>query len=327
MTATSDNLRRCVIHLGMPKTATSLLQENLFPNHSEIEYLGKYTWPNARRGKGGVRLKALLNGLSDATPEECRKLLEAPLQQARESGKVALFSVESLTGGTAKRHRQRAEIFQDQLGECRVLFTLRHPLRFVESMYFQKLRASARMIPDFHQVFGERLGRAPGYFDIGKFLDVSEQLPGQGVISHLELATTAGIYAEVFGKRHIGFCFKEQLAQEPAAFMDSLCGFLDIGAAEALDLVDSRRKNDRLTEAQLKRIRRLTHSRLLKTLFRRLSPRTRRKVLEAGLPQSPPAQVEIPAEWRDRIIDRARANNRQLLEEWDLPFERYGYPT
>ena len=102
------------------------------------------------------------------------------------------------------------------------------------------------------------------YKEIDQFLDVCEQLPGHGVISHLELATTAGIYAEVFGKNNIGFCFQEQLAQQPAAFMDSLCGFLDIGSAEALSLIDGRRKNDRITEAELNRIKRLTASRILK---------------------------------------------------------------
>lgn len=311
----------------MPKSATSLLQENLFPNHSEIEYLGKYTWPNASRGKCSLRLKALLNANAGATPEECRQLLEAPLRRARENGRLVLFSVESLTAGTARRHRQRAEIFRDQLGECRVLFTLRHPLRFVESMYFQKLRASARKIPDFHQVFGYRLGRAPNYFGIGEFLDVCEQLPGQGVISHIELATTAGIYAEVFGTSNIGFCFQEQLVQEAVAFMDCLGGFLGIGAQESFELVNGRRKNDRVTQAELTRIRRLSDSPKFKPLYRRLPLRTRRMLLEHRLPNSPPAEAEIPEQWRERIMDRARESNRQLKQRWDLPFERYGYPV
>ena len=27
------------LHIGLPKTATTMLQEYLFPNHSQIEYL------------------------------------------------------------------------------------------------------------------------------------------------------------------------------------------------------------------------------------------------------------------------------------------------
>ena len=35
------NRRQCCVHIGLPKTATTTLQRELFPAHRQLEYLGK----------------------------------------------------------------------------------------------------------------------------------------------------------------------------------------------------------------------------------------------------------------------------------------------
>jgi len=43
------------IHVGLPKTATSLLQASLFPHHPQIEYLGKFYEGRSRFRDSAVR--------------------------------------------------------------------------------------------------------------------------------------------------------------------------------------------------------------------------------------------------------------------------------
>ncbi len=62
-----------VTHLGIPKSATSLLHDRLFPQHLEIKYLGKYPRRYEQRGRAGTIFTALLNKAPGTAAACCRQ--------------------------------------------------------------------------------------------------------------------------------------------------------------------------------------------------------------------------------------------------------------
>ena len=128
---------RCCIHVGLPKTATTMLQAHLFPNHPQIEYLGKFP-----RGRNLFRDAAINTIIMEVARkrvfnpdlERCRRLFDESIAPALQSGRIPLCSAEDFTVGGARRRRARAENLRAVFGDCKVVFTLRRPLRFVEGM-------------------------------------------------------------------------------------------------------------------------------------------------------------------------------------------------
>ena len=65
---------------------------------------------------------------------------------------------------------RRAQVFTEQIGDCRVLCTLRHPLTFRESIYFQKLRAPHVLRTSFKLERVTLPGEPRTYPNIDKFM-------------------------------------------------------------------------------------------------------------------------------------------------------------
>jgi hypothetical protein len=239
------------------------------------------------------------------------------------AGRVPLWSSEALTVGSPRRRRRRAENFRAVFGDAKVVITLRHPLRFVESMYLHKLKAGA-------VGNGRRFGMTPRYFEIDEWLRNNSRCPENGALAHLEYAQTIEIFADVFGREAIGVFLFEQFVEDPAAFIDSLCRFIGIDSREGVALGTGKRENTRLTTGQLQQIKGFAQPSLRSTVFRFSSRARRRRILgmdaaDAG-PHAPGARAGIPVDWRQRILDESRQGNQQLVREWNLPLDRYDYP-
>jgi len=318
--------RCCTIHVGLPKTATTMLQAHLFARHSEIEYLGKFPRHGNEFRDAAVRriITEVARGrVFNADLVHCRRLFAESIAPALEAGRIPLCSSEDFTVGGPRRRRARAENLRAVFGDCKVIITLRHPLRFVESMYLHKLRA-------VHLGAGWRVGRPPRYFGIDQWLSDDWRRPEKGELAHLEYAQTIEILADVFGESAVGIFLFEQLVEDPEEFVTSLCRFIGIDPEEGIRLASGKRENDRLTTAQVARIRTLERSFLQSTLFR-FSPRAlRRRMLTGGradVNTSPPAaRTQIPLHWEERFVELTRQGNRWLRERWGLPLDSYHYP-
>jgi hypothetical protein len=314
------------IHVGLPKTATTMLQKHLFPGHSQIEYLGKFAQQKKKFRDAAVRT-IVRNVARDRvfSPDlnHCRRLFVESIAPAFRKGKRPVLSSEAFTVGGLPRRQARAENLRGVFGDCKVIITLRHPLRFVESMYFQKLKEA-------HVGMSWHLGKAPRHFSIEQWLDDVWRLPEKGALSHLEYAQTMDVFADVFGKDAMGVFLFEQLVEDPHATVGRLCRFIGVDVEQGVRLSQGKRENERWTVTQVERLKLIQRSFWRSLAFRCGTGRVRRKLLgldpRTRSDAAPKARAELAAPWRERIVELVREGNRRLASEWGLPLEHYGYP-
>ena len=323
------------LHLGMPKTATTCIQQHLFARHSQIEYLGKLlTSPHSGNEYLHAAVRAMnahLTGNGDAPPEgRCRRQLGRLVRPALAAGRVPVWSREGNTFGSRRQKERQAGLLRRMWGPSRVLIFIRHPLTFVESIYFQKLK-SFQMLKPAHAALTDRVGELPRYFDIETWLEVMWSLPPKGAMTHLLCADTANAYAAEFGRQNVHLFLFEQFAEDPPEVIRSMCRFIGIDAEEGVALLDGQRANDRWTVEQIERLKAIEGSPSESLRFRQGTWRDRRRMLglEGPVPTAgtPRARAEIPPMWQERILQFAREDHRRLVDEWGLPLERYGYLT
>ncbi len=213
----------CVLHIGMPKTATTTLQGFLFPKHSQVEFLGRgypAEGPMPAHRHPSDAAFALLSELvyeNWRSPDwaRCRELTAQLLEPARELGKTPVFSWESLVEDRMHVRRARAENFREAFGPCSVIITLRHPVKLVESLYLQMIRRD-------NWGGTVRRGDRPRYETIDRWLTKNWGTPGQPPSSHLEYPETIEAYAEVFGRENIHILLFEDFVESPDRFIRHL---------------------------------------------------------------------------------------------------------
>ncbi len=321
--------RFCCLHLGMPKTATTCMQQHLFAKHSQIAYLGKYERQgNLYPSRAARTLHAHLVGRRAAGIPRCRTLVSRFITRAVAAGRVPLFSKEGLTAGGSSHKRKQARLFRDLLGDCKAMIIVRRPLDFVESMYFQNLKGfqkpSRKLGP-----WAARFGEAPKYFSIEQWFDAMWSLPQKGAFGHLLCAETAEAYAEVFGRDRVRVFLFEQLVRDTDAVIADLCEFIGIDAEEGVGLLQGRRANHRWSERQVGRLKQIERSPMRRTLYRRGPKVVRNRLLaldcKAEPGTQPKARAAIPPAWQERILQYARDDHRRLAQHWGLPLDQYGY--
>lgn len=129
-------MAKVLIHIGLPKTATSSLQRYIFPELGQygIRYLGV----NQPRGEGNHLLYNELTAAINTGDglEECRQLIE----QAIENGESILLSEEMLTVFShRKTWKEKTQILADILNglDYRILITVREPTSALFSYYVE----------------------------------------------------------------------------------------------------------------------------------------------------------------------------------------------
>ena len=335
--AEGSKKRRCIVHIGLPKTATTTFQRHVFSRHSQLEYLGKYlgrrqifrdraveriiTSAGCWQYKSGTsRPAALLEGRPLKTLSE---LFDRHVGPAADAGRTPLWSSEGICLGTPAQRRRRAVNLRAVFGPCKILITIRHPVRFTEALYLQKLREA-------NGIGWRNLGKPPRYFSIDQWMTANWPRTGPGDLTALEYAGTIDIFADVFGRDAVGVFLFEQLVEDRTTFLDALCEFLDIDAPECNRLAGEKHENVRWTRDQIQRLIRMQRSVPRSTAFRMSPPHLRRRMLALPPYQradgSEKYHQDLPKRWKALIQDETRSGNRRLADEWQLPLERYGYP-
>jgi hypothetical protein len=232
----------------------------------------------------------------------------------RKAGRrIPLLSNEGIVACSAERRKRRAENLRALFGPCKVVVTLRQPFDLVESLYFQKLKT----------------GKDFGCRSMEDWLEDCQSRPAGGPLVNLDYARTVDIYSEVFGRQSVGIFLFEQLAQDFGKYVTALCEFIGIGSDEGVALATGKHENPRISPERLHRLETIAESPVLsrtidwlpKKIRRRLS-RPKGKSEGANLVRAPLSKL-----WEERIAEMTRDGNRQLMKDWNLPLEAYGYPV
>lgn len=321
-------IARAVIHIGFPKTGTSTLQCHSFAEHSQIEFLGKWSYPaggwtlldRRRRIYSNPDLKRLVDhacGPRSSNPDFdlCASIVAEHLKPAIEAGRVPLLSKEGLSIGTPREKRRWARNLREILGaDCRILVTLRHPVACIRSRYDQHLKRL--------NVSPHGLHKPPHFVGYADWLRRESNLADAGPLDTLEC------YEGAFGHDNLGVFVYEQLLEDPERYYRGIFRFIGVDPDEGWSISQGRRENEGWSEIQIQRLRTICESPWRSTCYRRLPLRLRRRWLGLGAPDGTPRHREqTPDDVIEKIDDRFRGEYRAVMERWSVPLDRYGYPV
>lgn len=324
--------RQPVIHIGMPKTATTTLQRRLFAHHSEIYYLGRYpesdyperfhqNWACLDADIGSaIKNTVYFQHLHTADREQNSRRLRRCWETAAARGQVPVFSWESLATDSLARRRLRARNLRALFGEAKILICLRNPLALIESAYFLSLHR-ANLNPHHSR------WRLPHYRAIDQWIEYNYH---HEVKPHLQYAETIQAYAKFFGLANVHVFLFEDLIADAPRFVADLCAVLGIASEEALGLVTRATDNQRFTTTQVEHLRVLSRSPLQALRFACTPPKRRMRAFHQlrhaeGATGVNKAKATISAAWRERIFAEVSEGTRWLKSVYPLHFDGYGY--
>jgi hypothetical protein len=292
-----------LLHVGLPKTATTALQEHVFSDLPGTFSIGK---PDPPRALKKVLRRVISEGERDFQPDDLA-LVRAALSP--HAGCTTILSHEGLT---ATRHEMRAsdrflrvagfrmqralvaERLREACGAARVqvFFTVREQCSWLLSLYGDLVQRENLAVP--FDVWLES-----GMDELGSFA------------GDPDFAWLVGVYATHFGAENVHVLVFEELLEAPERFAAKL-------AAGLLEESEVRRRiaclprikaNEDLGELAAASVSR--HSK------DRCGP-------EHVRPQIP---KEMPDALRDRVRALCRAGNRRLEERYGAPLAEYGYAS
>lgn len=298
-----------IIHAGLPKTATTYLQLQVFPRHPQIEYLGKCR-PLFRVEDGGQEV--------DATIREVAR----GLASAEAAGRVPVISHEKILKGPYEEIERTIERIVGLTGQCRVFFSLRRPTDFVEAFYLQRMRS-------IHVDKGRCFGRRLRFQTFEQWLETEWADRDRSNLSYLTYPQTIQKFAARLGRGSVGVFLFESMRADAQAFLRAVAEFMNVDPTRMSSLSDGKRENVRMSEAPLKKLERLSRSPIGAIAFRFATRAGRRRMLgmdDAAGTRDQSAHVLWPPQWKQRIEDFTRAGNRELAQRWELPLAEHGYP-
>lgn len=320
-----------VIHIGMPKTATTTLQRRLFSAHSEVFYLGRLDGAYFRRkyrqfdycrdaSVQALMLQIAYGDVYNPDFTECRKLFGQIVEPALEKNLLPVWSWESYSTDILAKRRVRARNLRQVFGEARIIMTLRNPISLLESAYFQQLKR------DNVGARGKR-GRSPYYRLIDDWLH--DNFDGE-ILPHLQYAETIQVYVDQFGIKNVHVFLFEDLIADHDRFFRQICDVMGVSAEEGIRLVRGKIDNSRWTTWQIEALEHIVGSRMKSLSFRFASKQTRLKLLglvKGGKPfmVGGKARAQISPEWQKQIFRTIRQGNLWLQESYGLQLEKYGY--
>jgi hypothetical protein len=317
------------IHAGMPRTGTTTLQTHLFARHTEVHYLGVFKGKLARerppidRSSRGLTLfrdsqvEALMNQLlfeGAANPD--LQVAASAWQRICESSPRPrrVWSWEGLGTDVAEKREARAANLARILSPAKVLITLRHPVRLLESTYFQILRRN------------NNLDNNPGWKGTVWYQPIDEWLDRHwsGELEPiLDYARTVEIFRRHFGADSVRVLLYEDLARDPAAYVAEVCRLAGIDEEEGVQRTAGRLENP--SSKRLVDTVRRSRERPLGFLRTKIAVALELRGWGRGETANRAAQT-LDESRRQRVAERTRDGNRRLRDELGLDLARYDYP-
>ncbi|HEX4080352.1 MAG TPA: sulfotransferase [Rhizomicrobium sp.] len=229
------------IHVGLAKTGTTTFQRLVFSQHPQINYLGK-NWIDDDHAKAALVGLARLPDRR-VNLETARGVFQGLVASAYlvQESRVSVLSEEDFTTfrfiDPQTCARRLASIFPD----AHVLFVVREPLDWLQSMYF--FRLSLR--------FPETLGG----FNAWLRNSLDRRWVGTD-IGQIQMGELAGVYAEYFGAKQLHVMRYEDFASDGGSFVSTICEMIGVDPALGVQLyetgADAPYNKARITERQVR---------------------------------------------------------------------------
>lgn len=213
-------MKRIYIHVGMPKTGTTFLQERFFPNLKGLCYVHTTNYsPIAQRGFMGLLRRIVYTNPAfydlQSAKEEARELLQAVDEE------LVLISWERLFGNMFANYFDNfyiTNILKALFPTARIIMIIRRQDELLDSIYRQTLHSY------HHQTVNSFLNYANESFG-----DANPRVPHSNLdVKQFDYRRYIRNYGELFGRDNIEVLPYELLKTDQGAFLDKLCAFMQV---------------------------------------------------------------------------------------------------
>lgn len=219
-----------IIHVGFPKSGTSYLQRQIYPQISEINYIPH---EQCKLIFKELLIENDLHFNQDTTKNAISRHLV--------DNKANLFSFESLVGPmffVSGANRRTIAMRLKELGFKKIIITIRNQYSTIESIYKQYIQQGGVLgFNDFVT------GKKKTYFKVFK-------------LNFLNYHSLINLYKQEFGSENVLILLQEELLLQPSSVMSQLTGFLEV--RNSIE-VQSKKENKSLSLSSLKVLRFLNH--------------------------------------------------------------------
>jgi len=300
-----------LIHIGLPKTGTTTLQNAVFPRQTRFSYIGKIN------NRYSPELRDLVTRISfQDSLEYDPSVVEALAERQRDHSKPSLISDEIFSVEGRADRRLVAERLHHLFAPAKVLIVLRAQPSMLQSMYLNHVRGSDERVGSFSSWLDKNYGsiRFADLYRIG--------------LNYEPLVRT---YEEVFGTDNV-VVLPFELLRDPdslfAATIADLVGMApeDVKASLARNVDNQRMSRRHLRALYLQAL--LPKGTNLALAGRRLLPDPVyagiRNFVTAGRRMQSP---DLPEGWLARIAKQCAPGNAAIEARRRIPLKALGYPA
>jgi hypothetical protein len=293
-----------VLHVGIHKTATTSLQQAFFPNHPDIDYLGRmYANPDISDLIHSIYRKDAIE-FTDRDLDAHRGTLE--VRRRLDGRRVVAISEEFLSGDTYADRGVIARRLLRVFGPSKVVITIRNQLAIVVSEYVDRARSRE-------------------YVGFDRWVRHGIDNWHASSLRLYDYARLAKFYADLMGSENVGIFLFEEFVADNASFFDKLCKFMGVGNEGVVPRFAGLHANPTKSSRLLnyKKLRAVFGTTVH---FSRLVPRMVNERFQGFLTRGPAARI-VPLPATVRILERTYAeSNKRLADTFYLPLAKYGYP-
>ena len=311
-----------LMHVGLPKAASTTLQRTLFSKHSQLFYLGKCVGSAVEKGCLSedvfkVLKPVLWENMGSFDIVETLRVYRTKILPEVSDNKYLLGSWEALGNRSTKQHLQMLKRIQKVFGRCRIMYVLRNPFTQVPSLYLQNIKGNF-----IHR--NRKWMGASSAIDIDTWFErmAKKTAPREPLNYNRNIQDSF----ELLRKENVGVFLFEDLVTNPQTFYRGISNFIGIDSDETYALTQQKHHNPRITQGQLDLLRKLDSSFFPRRLLSYCSPGRRDSLLKNMSADTGPVNMDLSPALQERVANSTRDGHRWLIENFDLPLEKYGYP-
>ena len=323
--------KKTILHIGLPKTATTLLQEMVFVNIKDVFYIGL---PKINEIKDTPliyinelnKITSKKNSMDKKEIATIKNQAKAYLEQVK--SEIILFSNETLCGQiTSFSNTQENAIFLKEIFEnSKIVFTIRKQSDWAESIYNQIMTKHNKYIIN-EKFLGYRHGSS-----INKFFNYkNDEFAKNSAIYNLNWLSMAKDYIETFGKENVLVLPYELLKGNLNDFLNRFYEFtgLEPYFPEEIKNVNKRIDNklikySPILSAYSELTQNLPNS-WVKNFILKNDRGIKKFLLKNNLRELDISKELFTANQKEFIRDYYQESNKQLSELIGFDLEQYGY--
>lgn len=305
-----------VVHIGLPKTASTTLQNRLFARQNKFAYAGRINNGYANDSTKELIERITIQDSLDYDADGTAALLRLLPEVLAAPGLPILVSSESLSVDGRTDRRLIAERLHRLFAPAKILIVLRGQPAMLQSMYLNHLRGSGQPLVSFDRWLDDVYGgtRFNELYRIG-----------------LNYEPLVQAYDEIFGADNVVVLPFELIKDENSRFYTGLAELFGLSVAEVRSCFARNSDNQRMSERHMLALRlqsRMSAGTNLATLGRRLLPMPLysrvRDIVVGGKRVAPPT---LSARWRDRVAAACQLGNAKLAVRTGIDLGQLGYPV